>query len=98
MPSMFDYINQAWTEDGIYVDCNHPPVGSVMGDDGPAPGEEFGGCNCYGRAHEGERVSAKVIADWVRSGQLQPPKTYGLTKEDVDWIVAAILYARGEEE
>ena len=87
MLSMFDYTNQAWTEDGIYVDCNHPPVGSVMGDDGPVPGAEFVGCDCYGRAHEGERVSAKVIADWVRSGQLQPPKTYGLSKQFVDEIV-----------
>jgi hypothetical protein len=77
----YDYVNQAWTRDGVYVDCNHPAAGTLMGPDSIAPGEEFGGCDCYGR------VSAKVIADWVRSGQLQPPKTYGLSKQFVDDMV-----------
>ena len=59
----FDYTNQAWTQDGAYVDCGHPAAGTVMGDGSPAPGEPFQGCNCYGRAHAGEPVSAEIIAE-----------------------------------
>ena len=61
MYKVFDYTNQAWTVDGFYVDCGHPAVGTVMGVGSPAPGEPFGGCDCYGRAHKGEAVSAKVM-------------------------------------
>ena len=63
MALLFDYTNQAWTLDGFYVDCAHPEAGTRMGDDGPAPGEEFPGCDCYGRAHAGEAVSAEIIAE-----------------------------------
>ena len=59
----FDYTNQAWTQDGVYLDCNHPLVGTLMGPDSPAPGEIFQGCECYGKAHAGEPVSAKIIAE-----------------------------------
>jgi hypothetical protein len=60
MKRRFDYTHQAWTVDGRYVDCGHPAAGTVMGADSPAPGEPFQGCNCYGRAHAGEMVSAGV--------------------------------------
>jgi len=42
----FDYTNQAWTQDGVYVDCRHRVS-----------------CDCYGRAHAGEPVSAEIIAE-----------------------------------
>ena len=61
MYKVFDYTNQAWTVDGVYVDCGHPVAGTVMGAGSPAPGEAFGGCDCYGRAHAGEAVAAKVM-------------------------------------
>lgn len=35
----FDYINQAWVLNGVYMPCSHP-----------ADME----CNCYGTEHEGE--------------------------------------------
>jgi hypothetical protein len=35
----FDYANQAWVSDGLYVDCSHP---------------ETMACGCYGRAHADE--------------------------------------------
>jgi hypothetical protein len=38
--TVYDYDRQAWTVDGRYVDCNHPA----------------GVCNCYGRAHAGEKA------------------------------------------
>jgi len=37
----YDYTNQAWVVDGVYIRCGHP--------------EEMG-CNCYGKEHEGEKV------------------------------------------
>ena len=63
MTTSFDYTNQAWTVDGFYVDCEHPAAGTIMGAGSPAPGEPFAGCNCYGRAHQGEAVSAEIIAE-----------------------------------
>ena len=45
MTKLFDYTNQAWTQDGAYVDCGHPAAG----------------CECYGRAHAGEAVSEEVM-------------------------------------
>ena len=39
----FDYDNQAWTKDGVYVRCGHP---------------EAMECGCYGREHEGEKVAS----------------------------------------
>ena len=59
----FDYTNDAWTEDGFYLDCHHPAAGSIMGDGSPAPGEVFEGCECYGKVHAGEPVPAEVIAE-----------------------------------
>ena len=53
----YDYENQAWVENGKYVDCGHPPIGTVLGPHSPAPGTKFRGCNCYGRRHAGERVT-----------------------------------------
>lgn len=40
-PVWFDYENQAWVIDGRYVRCGH-----LEGMD----------CECYGRAHQGERA------------------------------------------
>lgn len=37
----YDYANQAWVVDGVYVRCGHP---------------ETMGCHCFGRAHAGESV------------------------------------------
>lgn len=37
----YDYVNQAWIEDGKYVRCGH------KGDS----------CQCYGRLHEGEAAN-----------------------------------------
>ena len=39
MSIQYDYVNQAWVENGRYVDCNHPK--SMK-------------CGCYGRVHKGE--------------------------------------------
>ena len=39
--SHFDYTNQAWTVDGVYVRCGHP---------------ESMDCKCYGKAHAGQRA------------------------------------------
>ena len=38
----YDYINQAWVVDGVYVRCGHP---------------ETMNCRCYGRTHEGEQTT-----------------------------------------
>jgi hypothetical protein len=40
----YDYENQAWVVNGIYVDCGHP---SDMA------------CGCYGREHKGEFTKDK---------------------------------------
>ncbi len=37
----YDYINQAWVVNGVYMRCSHP-------------GET---CKCYGRLHAGEAVA-----------------------------------------
>ena len=37
----FDYDNQAWAKDGVYLRCGHP---------------ENMDCNCYGRIHAGEKT------------------------------------------
>ena len=39
----YDYENQAWYQNGVYIRCGHP---------------ESMDCNCYGKAHAGEKVSA----------------------------------------
>jgi len=52
----YDYDNQAWVVDGTYQDCGHPEAGTIMGNDGPRPGEPFPGCDCYGRRHKGEKA------------------------------------------
>ena len=41
----FDYINQAWVADGVYVRCGHP---------------ETMDCGCYGRTHEGEKTTEAI--------------------------------------
>lgn len=35
----YDYKNQAWIIDGVYVSCAHPPDMN---------------CHCYGKVHAGE--------------------------------------------
>lgn len=42
MSVQFDYKNQAWVENGVYVRCGHP---------------ESMECGCFGRAHAGELVN-----------------------------------------
>ena len=37
----FDYVRQAWVQDGRYVRCGHP---------------ETTNCQCYGRLHEGDQT------------------------------------------
>jgi hypothetical protein len=60
---IFDYTNQAWTSDGVYLDCAHYPAGTILGPGGLNSGKVFQGCDCYGRAHAGEAVSAEIIAE-----------------------------------
>ena len=38
----YDYDNQAWVKNGLYVRCGHP---------------ENVNCNCYGKRHEGEQTN-----------------------------------------
>lgn len=63
----FDYENQAWVINGVYMDCGHPEAGEVMA---PFMGlrEEgetrFPGCRCYGRAHKGERCVIRGTGNW----------------------------------
>jgi hypothetical protein len=45
----YDYTNQAWVLDGVYVRCGHPEVGDVLPE-----GTVWTGCTCYGLEHEGE--------------------------------------------
>lgn len=42
----FDYENQAWVENGVYIRCGHP---------------ENTNCQCYGRIHEGEQSRIKPV-------------------------------------
>ena len=39
----YDYDKQAWYQNGVYVRCGHP---------------ESMNCECYGKLHEGQKVSA----------------------------------------
>ncbi len=41
MEVQYDYDNQAWIQDGLYVSCAHP---------------ESKNCACYGKQHAGERA------------------------------------------
>ena len=97
MAELFDYTNQAWTilgDDDVwkYVDCGHPAVGTVMGVDSPAPGEIFKGCECYGKAHQGEAVPEKIVEEmWKRETErsyiisdeaLNAGNVYQLDRED----------------
>ena len=52
----YDYKNQAWVKDGVYVRCGHP--------------EEMD-CGCYGRLHEGEQTELiiKVESPPMRQGR-----------------------------
>ena len=40
--SHYDYVHQAWTQDGKYVRCGHPAAMD---------------CGCYGKLHEGETAN-----------------------------------------
>ena len=44
----FDYENQAWVINGLYIRCGHP---------------ESMNCGCYGREHQGEAVSIEAAAN-----------------------------------
>ncbi len=44
----YDYENQAWVRNGVYVRCGH--LGSMN-------------CGCYGRIHEGEPVAKTELRD-----------------------------------
>lgn len=46
LPVWFDYQNQAWVKDGVYVKCGHRPTDV---------------CGCYGRLHEGETPLAEIV-------------------------------------
>ena len=48
MSVQFDYKNQAWVENGVYVRCGHP---------------ESMECGCFGRAHAGELVNHQQDSD-----------------------------------
>ncbi|MGA8730297.1 MAG: hypothetical protein WB608_16200 [Terracidiphilus sp.] len=48
MEPVFDYVKQAWVQDGKYVRCGHLP--SM-------------GCDCYGRLHAGEAVNHQQDED-----------------------------------
>jgi len=37
----YDYTNQAWYQNGVYVPCGHPDMMA---------------CDCYGKVHAGEKV------------------------------------------
>ena len=39
----YDYTNQAWYKNGVYIRCGHPDTMN---------------CECYGKIHEGQKVSA----------------------------------------
>jgi hypothetical protein len=43
----FDYENQAWVENGKYLRCGHPDPMD---------------CGCFGRLHEGESVTPRVVS------------------------------------
>lgn len=57
----FDYEHQAWVTDGLYQDCGHPAAGEILASWPGLRGEgiRFKGCNCYGRAHAGERCTSQ---------------------------------------
>ena len=48
MSVQFDYKNQAWVENGVYVRCGHP---------------ELMECGCFGRIHAGEPVNHQQDSD-----------------------------------
>lgn len=52
----YDYTNQAYVKDGIYLDCNHPQAGEMT-----VLGEVFEGCDCFGREHAGEPAHAVYV-------------------------------------
>lgn len=46
--AIYDYKNQAWTENGKYVRCGHPVSMN---------------CQCYGRLHQGESINHQQDSD-----------------------------------
>jgi hypothetical protein len=50
----FDYEHQAWYKDGKYVRCGHP---------------DAMGCECFGRIHEGMRVSHNELIRLSKVGR-----------------------------
>jgi hypothetical protein len=48
MSHVYDYKNQAWVENGVYIRCGHP---------------ESMDCGCYGRLHAGEPVNHQQDSD-----------------------------------
>ena len=42
-PTVYDYRNQAWVQDGKYIGCSHPASMD---------------CGCFSRDHAGETLSA----------------------------------------
>ena len=47
----YDYVNQSWVLNGRYVDCGHPVEMK---------------CNCYGRAHKGEKTLKGLLDGTIR--------------------------------
>ena len=51
MVKYYDYDNQAWVADGLYVRCGHDQ--SMV-------------CNCFGRLHEGEKAKGPAAGQPFR--------------------------------
>jgi hypothetical protein len=49
--SHFDYVNQAWTVDGLYVACGHPASDP---------------CGCFGKLHAGQAAKLENLPTAVR--------------------------------
>ena len=45
----YDYDNQAWVINGVYLKCGHAASRN---------------CKCYGRLHEGEASQIKEVNQW----------------------------------
>jgi hypothetical protein len=56
--SGYDYTNQAWVINGVYVRCGCPKPGTMVdpGQPGGPGGQPYVAvaCQCWGRLHEGE--------------------------------------------
>jgi len=66
----FDYTNQAWTSDGVYMDCGHYEAGTILGPGGLNSGKVFRGAIATAGLTQVSRYLRRSLRRWMSASGL----------------------------